>query len=58
MKKVVIIGGGSGLPVVLRSLRNENVDITAVVTVADDGGSSGTLRNYINVVPPDRKSVV
>lgn len=52
MKKVVIIGGGSGLPVVLRSLRNENVDITAVVTVADDGGSSGTLRNYINVVPP------
>lgn len=52
MKKVVIIGGGSGLPVVLRSLKNENVDITAVVTVADDGGSSGALRNYINVVPP------
>lgn len=30
MKKVVIIGGGSGLPVVLRSLRNENVDITEI----------------------------
>lgn len=51
-KKVVIIGGGSGLPVILRELRHENVDITAVVTVADDGGSSGALRNYINVVPP------
>ncbi|CAH0417433.1 YvcK family protein [Periweissella fabaria] len=52
MKKVVIIGGGSGLPVVLRALRKQKVDITAVVTVADDGGSSGVLRNYINVVPP------
>lgn len=52
MKKVVIIGGGSGLPVVLRALCKERVDITAVVTVADDGGSSGVLRNYINVVPP------
>lgn len=52
MKKVVIIGGGSGLPVVLRALRKQQVDITAVVTVADDGGSSGILRNYINVVPP------
>lgn len=50
--KIVIIGGGTGLPVILRGLRDENVDITAVVTVADDGGSSGILRNYINVVPP------
>lgn len=52
MKKVVIIGGGSGLPVVLKALCKEAIDITAVVTVADDGGSSGSLRNYINVVPP------
>ena len=50
--KIVVIGGGTGLPVVLRGLRDQNVDVTAVVTVADDGGSSGILRNYINVVPP------
>lgn len=50
--KIVVIGGGTGLPVILNNLRNRNVDITAVVTVADDGGSSGILRDYINVVPP------
>lgn len=50
--KVVVIGGGTGLPVVLRGLRDQDVDVTAIVTVADDGGSSGILRNYINVVPP------
>ena len=50
--KVVVIGGGTGLPVVLSGLRDHNVDITAVVTVADDGGSSGIIRDYINVVPP------
>ena len=50
--KIVVIGGGTGLPVVLNGLRQYNVDITAVVTVADDGGSSGVIRDYINVVPP------
>ncbi|WP_137596915.1 gluconeogenesis factor YvcK family protein [Paucilactobacillus kaifaensis] len=50
--KIVVIGGGTGLPVILKGLRNKDVDITAIVTVADDGGSSGILRNYINVVPP------
>lgn len=50
--KIVVIGGGTGLPVVLRGLRKRNADITAVVTVADDGGSSGQIRDYINVVPP------
>lgn len=50
--KIVMIGGGTGLPVILNGLRKKNVDITAVVTVADDGGSSGIIRNYINVVPP------
>lgn len=50
--KIVVIGGGTGLPVVLRGLRDQDADVTAVVTVADDGGSSGILRNYINVVPP------
>ncbi len=50
--RVVVIGGGTGLPVVLNSLHKQDVDVTAVVTVADDGGSSGIIRNYINVVPP------
>jgi uncharacterized cofD-like protein len=50
--KIVVIGGGTGLPVILKSLHQENADITAVVTVADDGGSSGAIRNYMNVVPP------
>lgn len=50
--KIVVIGGGTGLPVVLNGLRKQAVDITAVVTVADDGGSSGIIRNYVNVVPP------
>ncbi|MFD1672527.1 uridine diphosphate-N-acetylglucosamine-binding protein YvcK [Agrilactobacillus yilanensis] len=50
--KIVVIGGGTGLPVILNSLRDKNAAITAIVTVADDGGSSGAIRNYINVVPP------
>ncbi|WP_157060820.1 gluconeogenesis factor YvcK family protein [Liquorilactobacillus uvarum] len=49
---IVVIGGGTGLPVILRALRKKNADITAIVTVADDGGSSGVIRDYINVVPP------
>ncbi|MSE06921.1 hypothetical protein GKC34_14705, partial [Lactobacillus salivarius] len=47
-----ILGGGTGLPVILNGLRKRDADITAVVTVADDGGSSGIIRDYINVVPP------
>ncbi|NVY97057.1 YvcK family protein [Lactobacillus sp. DCY120] len=50
--KITVIGGGTGLPVVLRGLRELDADVTAVVTVADDGGSSGIIRDYINVVPP------
>ncbi|WP_390407760.1 gluconeogenesis factor YvcK family protein [Lacticaseibacillus jixiensis] len=50
--KVVVIGGGTGLPVIVKALHEQDADVTAVVTVADDGGSSGVLRNYINVVPP------
>lgn len=50
--KVVVIGGGTGLPVILNSLRNESVEITAVVTVADDGGSSGEIRESISMAPP------
>ncbi|ANZ70039.1 gluconeogenesis factor YvcK family protein [Pediococcus claussenii] len=50
--KIVVIGGGTGLPVVLNGLHKKNADITAIVTVADDGGSSGIIRDYVNVVPP------
>lgn len=39
--RIVVIGGGTGLPVLLKSLRKRDADISAVVTVADDGGSSG-----------------
>ena len=43
--KVVVIGGGTGQSTILRGLKQiENVDITAIVTVADDGGSTGRLR--------------
>lgn len=49
---IVVIGGGTGLPVILNGLRNQGASITAIVTVADDGGSSGSLRKSINISPP------
>src|SRR4028118_1541679 len=49
---VVAFGGGTGLPVLLRGLRDRVADLTAVVTVADDGGSSGRLRQELGVAPP------
>lgn len=51
-KKMVVLGGGTGLPVILEQLKKLNVDLTAIVTVADDGGSSGILREYVNIIPP------
>jgi len=50
--KVVAIGGGHGLAVLLRGLKQHTSNITAVVTVADDGGSSGQLRRELGVLPP------
>ena len=50
--KVVAIGGGTGLSAILRGLKKKNLDLTAVVTVADDGGSSGKLREELNILPP------
>lgn len=50
--KIVVVGGGTGLPVILKSLRNQGADITAIVTVADDGGSSGEIRQSIAMAPP------
>ncbi|MCE5190349.1 MAG: YvcK family protein [Actinomycetia bacterium] len=52
MKRAVAIGGGTGLPVVLKCLAASDFDVTAIVTVADDGGSSGTLRRELGVLPP------
>jgi uncharacterized cofD-like protein len=49
--RVVAFGGGTGLPVVLRGLR-DRAAVTAVVTVADDGGSSGRLNKELGVPPP------
>jgi uncharacterized cofD-like protein len=48
----VAFGGGTGLPVLLRGLKDRVGDLTAVVTVADDGGSSGRLRQELGVAPP------
>ncbi len=52
MKKIVSLGGGHGLSMVLRSLLPCNVDQTAIVSVADDGGSSGRLRHDLDIVAP------
>lgn len=50
--KVVALGGGMGLSASLAALRRISRDLTAVVTVADDGGSSGRLRDELGVLPP------
>ncbi|MGF1539109.1 MAG: uridine diphosphate-N-acetylglucosamine-binding protein YvcK [Pleurocapsa sp.] len=50
--KIVVIGGGTGLSTLLRGLKEYSSNITAIVTVADDGGSSGRLRREIGVLPP------
>lgn len=50
--KVVALGGGMGLSASLTALRRITGDLTAVVTVADDGGSSGRLRDELGVLPP------
>ncbi len=50
--RIVAIGGGTGLASVLRGLKTYPCDITAVVTVADDGGSSGRLRKDMGILPP------
>jgi uncharacterized cofD-like protein len=52
MKKVVTIGGGTGSYVILRGLRMYTLDITAVVTMFDSGGSTGVLRDEFGVLPP------
>jgi uncharacterized cofD-like protein len=50
--RIVAIGGGTGLSTLLRGLKGYSANITAVVAVADDGGSSGRLRQQLGIVPP------
>jgi len=50
--KIVAVGGGTGLSVLLRGLKEYTSNITAIVTVSDSGGSSGKLRDQFNVLPP------
>lgn len=50
--KIVVIGGGTGLAALLRGLKEYTNNLTAIVTVADDGGSSGKLRHEMGILPP------
>ncbi len=52
MKKVVVMGGGTGNFTVLRGLKKHSVDLSAIVSMADDGGSTGILRDELGVLPP------
>lgn len=52
MKKIVVMGGGTGNFTVLRGLKKHAVDLSAIVSMADDGGSTGILRDELGVLPP------
>lgn len=51
-KKIVTIGGGTGNSILLRGVKNFTSNITTIVTVADDGGGSGVLREDLGMLPP------
>ncbi|WP_117168833.1 gluconeogenesis factor YvcK family protein [Paraliobacillus sediminis] len=58
-QNVVVIGGGTGMPVLLRGLKEYPIDLSAIVTVADDGGSSGRLRTEMSMpAPGDIRNVI
>lgn len=50
--KILAIGGGTGLSTLLKGIKNYSSDITAIVTMADDGGGSGVLRRSFGMLPP------
>lgn len=57
--KVVVLGGGTGMPVLLRGLKHYPLDLSVIVTVADDGGSTGAIRQQIKVpAPGDIRNVI
>jgi uncharacterized cofD-like protein len=51
-RRIVVLGGGTGLSTMLRGLKKFSSNITAIVTVTDDGGSSGKLKRQLNIPPP------
>ena len=51
-KKIAVLGGGTGISTILRGLKNYTEDISAVVSMSDDGGGSGILRKELNILPP------
>ncbi|SEO69344.1 conserved hypothetical protein, cofD-related [Amphibacillus marinus] len=58
-KKITVLGGGTGMPVLLRGLKHYPIDLAAIVTVADDGGSSGRLRAEMSMpAPGDIRNVI
>ena len=52
MKKICVIGGGTGSYTILMGLKKHNVSITSIVAMSDDGGSSGILRDEFGILPP------
>ncbi len=52
MKKVTVVGGGTGTYVVLSGLKGHDLDLGAIVTMMDSGGSTGKLRDQLEVLPP------
>lgn len=52
MKKVTVLGGGTGTFVVLSGLKQYPLDLAAIVTMMDSGGSTGRLRDQLGVLPP------
>lgn len=49
---LIVFGGGTGLSTLVRGLKNREVNLTAIVTITDEGGSSGTIRREMNIPPP------
>lgn len=57
--KIVVLGGGTGMPILLRGLKDYPIDLSTIVTVADDGGSTGEIRKQIEVpAPGDIRNVI
>src|SRR5690625_3678214 len=58
-RNVVVIGGGTGMPVLLRGLKNLPINLSALVNVSDDGGSTGRIRSEIKIpAPGDIRNVI
>src|SRR5699024_12722850 len=57
--KVVVLGGGTGMPILLEGLKPLSLDLSTVVTVAEDGGSTGKIREEIEIpAPGDIRNVI